>query len=164
MLQTYWIRGFQIRVSILSTFLLFYTFVSSTFYSKSSHLVIPHKCFEKDGQLLGSICTCFEHSEFGLSELGFRFYSLFYRVKNSVSSTFYSKASCLIIPKKKFAKDGQILNFISTCFKYPKFGVSELGFRFYSNFYYDKNSISSTFYSRSSYLIIPHNSFAKDGQ
>ena len=44
------------------------------------------------------------------------------------------------------------------------FLVSELGFRFQAIFYCFIHSTSSTFYSKLSFLFIPHKSFLKHGQ
>ena len=112
---------------------LFYCFIhsiSSTFYSKSSCLIIPHKSFEKHVRLLDFFQHEFQTSRFGVSELGFRFEELFQCFIHSVSSTFYSKSSCLSIPHKSFLKHGQLLRFYSTCFKQPSLGFPNQGFDF----------------------------------
>ena len=59
-----------------------------------------HKSFEKDRQLLGFFSTCFKRPDFGVYELGFDFEHFFYCFIHSVSLTFYSKLSWLIIPHK----------------------------------------------------------------
>ena len=69
--------GFQFTDSILSTFSYFVHSVSSTFYSKSSCLIISHKIFEKRGQLHDFFRTCFKHPGLGFPIQGFNFNHFF---------------------------------------------------------------------------------------
>ena len=133
------VSGFRIRISILITFYCFIHSVSSTFSSKSSCLIIPHKSVEKHGQLLGFCSTYFKRTGLGFPNQGYDFkhfftalYPLFLRHSiritisilitfycfiHSISSTFSSKSSCLMIPHKSVKKTQTVTWFLQYVFQ-----------------------------------------------
>ena len=125
--------GFQIIVSIII---------------KLDHS--PQK-FQKTCNVTRYFQNVFQTSRLGFTNQGLILSIFFYIFTQSVSSTFYSKSSCLIIPNNNFKKHRMLLGFFCTCFKRPGLGLLI-------------HSVTSKFYSKSSSLIILHKNFEKHGQ
>ena len=116
------VLGFRNRVSILSTYLLFYTL---RYFDILFLIIMPNhssKKFLKTWTVTWFLQHVFQTSRYGVFKLGFRFEALFHCFIHSVSSTFYSKSSSLNIPHKSFEKHGQLLGYFSMCFKRPGLG------------------------------------------
>ena len=119
-------------------------------------MTFPPKNLKKHLVLLGYFFfTCFKRPG-----IRFRFQAIVYYFIHSFSSKFYSNPWSLIIPHKNFLNCRLLLGFCSTYFKRTRLGFPNYGFHFKHSFTFI-HSVSSTFYSKSSSLIIRHNNYDK---